>query len=128
MDNQVETIETIVYENKIMPTATYVRTLPILTTYDGNGRFVQELYKLSEPIKPRDYAPERHCYNCSCSQKTHDWVVVSAVDNQFAVETAIFPATPKYGEIENYTELPGSISRVFDIEAALRNAGYQVIR
>ena len=54
-------------------------------------------------------------------------IVVSAVDNQFAFETYIFPSN-KYGEIESYTNLPGSISAVFDIEAALRNAGYQVIR
>ena len=123
MNNQIEPV---VYEGEVMPTATYVRTLTLKSGL-GNERRVQELYKLSEPLKPYDYASERHCDNCGCNTQTYDLVVVSAVDNQFAFETYIFPSN-KYGEIESYTNLPGSISAVFDIEAALRNAGYQVIR
>lgn len=83
-----------------MKTATKVRDLD---TFRG----MAALYKLSEPLKDFEY------------------VVVSAVDNQWATETYIFGSSEN-GRVSDWFELPGSSRGVYNHETALNNAGYEV--
>lgn len=55
----------------------------------------------------------------------HEYVVVSAVSTLSGWETYIFPANRK-GEITDHSELEWSLRGVFDIAAALDEAGYTI--
>ena len=57
-----------------------------------------------------------------------DFVVTSATDAQFSgPETYIFGAD-KTGEVVDWLELPGSFKGSLDHDAAITNAGYEVVR
>lgn len=72
------------------------------------------LYKLSEPLASYD-EPEN----------SYEYVVVSAVDNQWATETYIFGSSES-GRVSDWAELPGSVRGVYDHTVALNHAGYEV--
>lgn len=56
----------------------------------------------------------------------YEFIIVSAVNHSFALETFIFPAN-KDGEILSFGELDGSEGGIFDHNKVLQNAGYTVV-
>ena len=72
------------------------------------------LYKLSEPVE----------YGWDCRGVT-SFVIVSAVNNQYAHETYIFPATAD-GCALSMLEMTGSFQGDMDHARALRGLGFEV--
>ena len=89
-----------------MNTATKVRDLD---GFAGDAA----LYKLSEPLA--SYGEPENSY---------EYVVVSAVNSIWAMETYIFGSS-ETGRISDWLELPGSSRGVYCHKTALENAGYE---
>lgn len=83
-----------------MSTATYIKNL---SGWAGSAA----LYQLDPPLEG------------------HGFVAVSSVDNNWAQETYIFPASSS-GEVSDFGELPGSIRGDYTHADALREAGYEI--
>ena len=90
-----------------MKTATKVRDLD---GFAGDAA----LYKLSEPLA--SYGEPENSY---------EYVVVSAVNSIWAMETYIFGSS-ETGRILDWAELPGSIRGEYSHDVALNHAGYEV--
>jgi len=90
-----------------MKTATKVRDLD---GFAGDAA----LYKLSEPLA-----------SYSEPENSYEYVVVSAVNSTWAMETYIFGSS-ETGRVSDWAELPGSVRGVYDHTVALNHAGYEV--
>jgi hypothetical protein len=90
-------------------TATFVKNLG----WRGDAR----LYKLSEPYALEDYEGET---------TNIDYVIVSGINNEFGIETFIFPAKED-GEAISMGELEGSFKGAIDHAMALENFGYPLV-
>lgn len=60
-------------------------------------------------------------------RRKYNHVVVSTVNHEFAHETSIFPSD-RNGMPIDWSELPGSYRGGTDIDKALGDAGYEVVR
>jgi hypothetical protein len=89
-----------------METATFIKKLE-------GWRGYAALYKLSKSIE--DYAGEKY-----------DYVIVSAIRNEMAHETFIFPAD-KDGKAISMGELKGSMQGTTSHAQVLREAGYEIV-
>lgn len=58
---------------------------------------------------------------------SNKYVVSSAIENEFAMETYLFAADEE-GNITNWLELPGSVRYVYDPYLPFVEAGYDVSR
>ena len=95
-------------------TATFLRKLD---NFKGNA----QLYVLSEPVG-WDYDWDTKQY----AEETNHVIVSAVVALYSGAETYIFPAD-KEGNILDWGELDGSFRGSLNHEAALRNAGYEVV-
>ena len=67
------------------------------------------LYKLSKPL-----------------EELYDYVIVSAINNNFGIETYIFPAN-ELGEITDWGELDGSQKGIVNPDRVLEDLGYEIV-
>lgn len=61
-----------------------------------------------------------HAIPWADQKRMTQYVLVSAVDHQWAHETFIFPCD-KVGNVLNWIELPGSFGHDYNIDRAIRN-------
>ena len=80
--------------------------------------------KIARFLSRRDGTGEGRVYELTPPLDGHKYVWVSAV---VAPETFIFPSNRR-GDVSDWGELPGSIKGVLDHEAALKEAGYTVVK
>ena len=97
-----------------MKTATEVKQL---RDWRGDAR----LYKLSEPAWCEYYDEDAEDYK----ERETDFVIVSAVNFEYAHETYIFPAYDNGAPIA-MSEMTGSYKGGTDHEAALNALGYEI--
>ncbi len=90
-----------------------MKTAKLIKTLNDKHYKQQALYELSEPLK--DFNEE----------KEFKFVVVSAINNEFGIETYVFGAD-KDGNITDWGELPGSFKGSMDLVGALGEAGYAI--
>ena len=77
------------------------------------------LYKVNPPIREEGWGEED-------AVQLHHYVIASAVDSMFGVETYLFPADGD-GEITSWGELEGSMKGVVSHSAVFDNIGYDVL-
>ena len=84
--------------------------------------------KIARFLSRRDGTGEGRVYELTPPLDGHKYVWVSAVVAMFSgPETFIF-ASNRRGDVSDWEELPGSIKGVLDHEAALKEAGYTVVK